>query len=607
MAAGAQAPVDRARTAPQNPFHFVGLSRRSLTALLLCASLALCAGTAAVPADGSLDDPLPTQVGAADSPFAAGGVVASAHPLATEVGMALLRAGGSAVDAAIGTALALGVVNPQSSGLGGGGFALYRLDDGATGALDFREQAPTFFNPDTYAPDGRDSSRGPWSTGIPGEPAGLAELHRIGGRLPWAEIVAPSEVLAREGFPVGPDLAKALARHPDAILGDAGLRADFSLGGRVLEAGETCTRPALARTLSYLSAHGGDALYSGPLAIALTGFLARQGLPWTVNDLASYEVKHREPLVGNYRNYQILSMPPPSSGGMVIQQSLGILERTDHYRLEFGSLAWTRVLLAALRHGFADRAAYGGDPDFVEIPMEELLAPSLLDRLSGRIPKRGPLPLRTAGLSGEKGELGDLLADDHGTSHLSVIDGLGSAVSLTTTINLALGSLQGDPQTGLILNDEMDDFAARPGKPNAFGLIQGENNRPEAGKRPLSSMSPTLVLDPEGRVRLALGGAGGPRIITATLQTLLAALDGGLTANQAVARARIHHQWLPEDVLAEDDFPSDVTARLEKEGFVFSRLGYAGIVQIASFEPDSGTWQGAADPRASGSARVWQP
>ncbi len=543
----------------------------------------------------------------ADHRVLPGGVVAAPSDLAASVGDSILRAGGSAFDAAVATALALGVVKPQSSGLGGGGFAVYQGRSGAPESLDFREIAPSFFAEDVYSHGNRDSRRGPWSTGVPGEPAGLAALHRRGGCLPWFDVVEPARKLAAEGFPVDRDLAFALRKRSEQVLADEGLAAAFTTGGRVLREGETCRRPALAETLAYLQSHGGDAFYRGPLALALAGFLAAQGLPWTADEFGRYKVQARPVVSGSYRGHNIYSMGPPSSGGLLILEALGILSFRDHGASKVGSGPWARSLLGALSHAFADRAAYGGDPDFVEIPSRELLSSELHQRLADRIPAQGPLPLLDAGLAGEKGHLAALVRDDHGTAHLSVLDGDGAAVALTTTVNLSFGSLQADPQTGIVLNDEMDDFSAHPGKANAFGLVQGDNNRPGPGKRPLSSMSPTLVSDASGRIVLAAGGAGGPRIISGTLQVLLAVLDRGMSPQDAVAAARLHHQWLPRSVLLESSIDDAARKMLKAEKFEVGRYKHAGVLQAASFDPATGLWAGGADPRANGGVRTWQP
>ena len=539
------------------------------------------------------------------SPALAGGVVSSAHPLATEAGAAVLAEGGSAFDAAVATALVLGVVNPQSSGLGGGGFAVFKPMDGPVASLDFRERAPSFFGPDTYAEPGRDSARGPWAVGIPGEPAGLAALHRRGGKLPWARLVEPARKIAAEGFSVGRDLAAVLKRSSAEVLEDPGLRSVFAPDGVVLSEGALCRRPALAETLAYLQAHGGDSFYKGPLAIAFSGFLSRQGLPWTPAELSSYRVTDRAALASDYRGHRVHSMGPPSSGGIAILQMLEFLEVAEFSSKPAGGPRAMVLLAQAMRHAFADRATFGGDPDFVSVPVEALIDPALGER-SFRRTKPNKLPgLLDSGYAGETGASSKVLRpDDGGTSHLSVIDAEGASVSLTTTINLHFGAKLLDPSTGIILNDEMDDFTARPGVPNFFGLVQGEANAVAPGKRPLSSMSPTLVTDGEGRVVLAVGGAGGPRIITGTFQTLLAVIDGGLSAEAAVGFPRVHHQWLPERILAEDGLDETSVQALNKLGLPVDRGLHQAVVHVVGFDPVTGAWSGGADPRAGGSYQV---
>ena len=593
-------------------------ARAALLALVALLSLPGCAALrgggraddadperAALVAQAPTVDATPASVRAPE--VVLGGVVASAHPLASEAGAAVLRAGGTAFDAAVATALALGVVNPHSSGIGGGGFAVYRQTGEAPASLDFREVAPSFFDAQTFSDPERDSAHGPWATGVPGEVAGLAELHALGGALPWADVVEPARALAADGFAVGAYLGRVLQKAGQMVLADPGLRADFAPQGTVLLEGETCVRPALARTLEYIQHHGPRGFYEGPIALSLSGFLAAQGLPWTPEELAGYATRSRAPLTATYRGYGVHVMGPPSSGGIALIQVLGMLERREHASMEYGSGPWTRLLAQALGHAFADRATYGGDPDFVTVPVEELTSATTLDALTAALPARGSVALYDAGLSGVRGDSKAVVPDDGGTTHLSVLDGAGNAVALTSTVNLWFGSGQADPGTGVVLNDEMDDFAARPGVPNAFGLVQSANNAPGAGRRPLSSMSPTLVTDPEGRVILAVGAAGGPRIITSTLQVILAVIDRGEDAEQALARERIHHQWLPRAVYVEEGFPAAGRQLLVDEGFDVQDLPRAGVAQAATVDPATGALSGAGDPRADGDAVIVPP
>lgn len=527
------------------------------------------------------------------------GVVVTDHPEATKAGVEVLEAGGTAFDAAVAAALVLGVVSPHSSGLGGGGFAVYRTANGVVGSVDFRETAPSFFAADTFAA-GRDSRRGAWAAGVPGEAAGLWRLHQIGGASDWADLVEEARVRASEGFTVGPVLAKALSDHRDGVLADPGLAGQFTAAGEILGEGDLCTRPALAATLSRLTS-GPSGFYEGETAESLAAFLAGSGAPWTAAELAAYRVAERPVVEGSYRGHRVVSMGPPSSGGIALLETLALLEEAGHHGLEPREFEWGSVLTRALTHAFADRAAYGGDPDFVEVPVTALLDPELAGELWAASPPEGPIPTWEAGLAAATGDLARLVPDDGGTSHLSVIDAAGNAVALTTTVNLEFGAMVADPATGIVLNDEMDDFAARPGVPNAFGLVQGEANAPAPGKRPLSSMSPTLVLDVEGRPVAALGASGGPRIITATLQVLLGLLDQGLGARAAVDAPRLHHQWLPETVFFDDGYPEEVVAALAAAGFVTGPLERHGVVQAAT-----ASWgvfpmmDGAADDRKGG-------
>jgi gamma-glutamyltranspeptidase/glutathione hydrolase len=568
------------------------LALLAFAAIVAAGALASAAGSTAQPAQ-----PPP------------GGAVAAPHELAAEAGEAMLRAGGTAFDAVVAATFVQGVVNPQSSGLGGGGFAVWRDASGGTGALDFRETAPSFFDDAVYERAGRDSAHGAWSIGIPGEPLGLAELHVLGGRLPWADVVEPARRLATGGFPVGEDLAKAISASADAVAADPGLAADFTRDGQPLQAGERCRRPALGETLEYLQIHGGAAFYDGPLAVSLSGFVARAGAPWTEAELSAYRTRRREPLRGRYRGHEVVTMPPPSSGGIALLETLLLLEQAGHARMGPESPEALRTLAQAFSHAFADRATYLGDPDFVSMPLSALLDPDLATRLLRAGPARGPVPAARAGLAGERGDSAALLPpkDDHGTSHLSAMDGAGAAVALTTTINLLFGSGMQDPRTGVLLNDEMDDFAAHPGVPNAFGLVQGSKNAPGPGKRPLSSMTPTLVLDGSGRAILALGGAGGPKIITGTLQTLIHMVDRGLSPEDALARPRLHHQWLPPAVMLEAGFDGKTAEVLRSEGFPLLPMERGGVVQAVRFDPSGPLWDGGADPRAHGGVRVLAP
>ena len=523
------------------------------------------------------------------------GIVVADNQIAVDIGSQILKEG-NAFDAAVTTALILGITHPHSSGIGGGGFVVFK-NDNAIGSLDFREMAPSSFYPEVFI-DGRNSRSGAWSVGVPGELAGLFELHKGRGALSWSEVVKPATRLAEEGFVVGPVLAAAIKSNLDSILSDPGLSAIFAPAGNMLKEGDLCKRPNLAKTLKKLELGLAD-FYSWDTAERSVAFLNSKGGDFGLYDFESYETKYRKPVSGSFRDFDIYSMPPPSSGGIAIVQMLGIFEASGLFFDR--SLNATRSFLHAMTHAFADRAAYGGDPDFSEIPMDRLLDSSLHATLSVWSPEKGPQPTIEAGLASIKGDLPIVnQADDDGTTHFSILDKFGNAVSLTSTINLAFGSKMMDPQTGIIFNNEMDDFAARPGVPNAFGLIQGAANAPDAKKRPLSSMSPTIVVS-NGQVYLALGASGGPRIITGTIQTLLTILDGGLSPQDALKLPRIHHQWLPETVWHEQGFEPMVLTELKSEGFLF-KVGSSGVVQVAMFQ--DGEFKGAADSRKGAPVEV---
>ncbi len=523
------------------------------------------------------------------------GIVVADNQVAVDKGAQVLQKG-NAFDAAVTTALVLGITHPQSSGIGGGGFAVFKNGD-SVNSIDFREMAPGSFHPDVFLGE-KSSKTGAWAVGVPGELAGLFELHKGRGLLPWEDVVSPATKLAQEGFVVGSVLANAIRLNSQSIMDDEGLRSIFAPNGELLKEGEICKRPNLAKTLKKLESGLAD-FYGWDTAERTVSFLNSKSGDFDLVDFESYETKYREPIKGDYHGFQIYSMPPPSSGGIAILEMLGIFESSGLVFDE--SLNSTRTFIHSMTHAFADRAAYGGDPDFSTIPTDRLLDRGLHKALLIWSPREGPQPTRESGLASIRGELPiSNQNDDNGTTHFSILDKFGNAVALTSTINLAFGAKMMDPETGIIFNNEMDDFAARPGVPNAFGLIQGEANSPDAKKRPLSSMSPTIVMEGED-VYLALGASGGPRIITGTIQTLLRILDGGMSPEDAIAVPRIHHQWLPTTVWHERKFSPGIIKDLEEEGFVF-KIGSSGVVQVAMFK--DGKFGGAADSRKGAEVKV---
>ena len=536
------------------------------------------------------------------------GVVAADHVLASEVGLQVLKAGGDAVDAAVATALALGVLNPQSSGIGGGGFAVvWRAKEGKAYALDFRETAPAAAGPDTYTRPGITAEMSRWgglAVGVPGEVAGLGELHRRWGRRPWDSLVAPAAKLAGEGYPCGQELASVFVRSGNKLRMASGIAALFRKpDGSWPKQGEPVVRPGLAKTLQAIGAGGPKAFYEGPVAAAIVKAAADTGGLLTESDLKAYKVKERAPLQGRYRGRTIYTMPPPSSGGAVLLQVLGMLAARKDLPPDAGAPRRVALLTEALKHAFADRARWYGDPDFTKIPLKKLLAPVALQARAGQLTPDKTQPSASYGVIAPP-------PDDSGTSHLSIIDAAGNAVALTTTVNTGFGSLVVAGDTGIVLNNEMDDFTTRPGEANAFGLIQSRRNSVAPGKRPLSSMTPTIVVGRVGKSKktvpiLAVGGSGGPRIITGTLQVLLNVLDHGQAPGQAVAAPRIHHQWLPDTLRVEPGAIVGGTAPLKAAGHTVERqkLKY-GAIQAAIIDP-AGRRVGASDPRKHGRAAAY--
>ena len=517
--------------------------------------------------------------------------IASDHPAASQAGLEALKAGGNAVDAACATALALGVTVPHSSGIGGGGFAVvYLAKEKKAVTLDFREKAPAAIKAQMYFRDGKPdpklSRKGGLAIAVPGEVKGLAELVKRWGKLPFSACVKPAERLAKSGTPLTDDAA-------DVINGDskrdaqmtAFLSQVFSLGrpfALPVKPGEVVKRPALAGTLARLRTGGADAFYSGPIADEIVKATVAAGGVMSRDDLRAYNVVERAPLKAKYRGLEVYSMGPPSSGGIVLIEALGILaDRMKEPPQGPGrfSSAYLHTLAEALKHGFADRARHLGDPDFVSVPLAKLSDPAYHHELAARIDDQHTLKPERYGMPAPATP-----PHDGGTTHLSVIDADGNAVALTTTVNLFYGAQVIAGPTGIVLNDQMDDFAIAPDTPNAFRLIGNDRNAVAPGKRPLSSMSPTIVIE-DGKVKLAVGGAGGPTIISGTLQVLLNVVDGKLDAQAASSAPRIHHQWSPDVLGLEPEFPRDVVEALEKRGHKTSGRGHIATVNVVVQTP----------------------
>ena len=540
-----------------------------------------------------------------------GAAIASAHTLATEAGFEILHAGGNAFDAAVAVSSVLSVVEPISSGLGGGGFFL--LHDGKTGKdvfIDARETAPAAATPQVYLLANGDfnsdrAENGPWAAGIPGLPAALVHLARNYGKLPLKTSLGPAIRIARDGFPVYGRLERGYKSRRDVMERFPGTRAVFLANGQPPKEGDLFKQPDLARTLQLLAERGHDGFYTGEVAKKLVAGVNAEGGKWTAKEVAAYQVREREPLKFKYRDWQITTAPPPSSGGVAVAQMLQILEAWDLSKLD--DVHRTHLTVEAMRRAFRDRTFYLGDPDFVDIPMKTLMSRDYAAGLRATINPEKATP--SDSFSG----LPTPLEDDE-TTHFSIIDADGNRVAATQTVNLLFGSGLIPPGTGVLLNNEMDDFALKPGTPNAFGVMGFEANAPKPGKRMLSSMTPSFMESPD-RVAV-LGTPGGSRIITMVALGMLG-YDAGLGAQEVAALPRYHHQWMPDVIDAETGaFSQDVASKLRAMGHTVDLPGDTaaggrgsshvwGNLQTVLWDRKTNTLTGGADPRNSvGEAKV---
>ena len=522
-----------------------------------------------------------------------GAAIASAHTLATQAGLDIIRTGGNAFDAAVAVSAVLSVVEPVSSGIGGGGFFL--LHDAKSGRdvfVDARETAPESATPAAYLDKqgGLDRDRatnGPWSAGIPGLPAALVHLSEKYGRLPLRTTLAPAIRIARDGFEVYPRLEKGYASRRAVMERYRGTRAVFLADGTPPVTGETLRQPDLARTLERLATKGFDGFYRGDVAEKMLASVREEGGRWTRDELAGYRVREREPLRLKYRDWAITTAPPPSSGGVALAQILQVLEGWDLAKLEPAQR--THLIVEAMRRAYRDRTIYLGDPDFVKVPVARLTSPEYAAGLRASIHPDRALP--SALLSGQPAPL-----EDDETTHFSIIDAEGNRVSATQTVNLTFGSGLVPPGTGVLLNNEMDDFALKPGTPNAFGVMGFKANAPEPGKRMLSSMTPSWI---ESEEKLAVIGApGGSRIITQVLLAILA-YDAGLAAQPVAALPRFHHQWMPDAISAEPGALDAATVEALKAMGHTINAGEStwGNLQTVTWDKRSGALDGGTDPR----------
>ncbi len=522
-------------------------------------------------------------VGVAPPPERGKGLVAADHPLASQAGRKALLAGGNAVDAAVAAALAAGVVQPSASGLGGGGFAMIRVDRGSPRFVDFREVAPASVDAEAYRDDRANPREGGAAVAVPSESRGLYWLISQYGVLSPAEVVAPAVKLARDGFPAGAFLVEQL--------GKTKLVSVSALWGRP-QTGDLVVNRALATTLARWASTRGEDLHTGAGARAVVAAVAAAGGSLSAADLATVQPKERDPTRFVWKGRTVFTAPPPSSGGLVVGVALRAVEAVNLAELGQGSSAATHAVTEAFKHVYADRARYLGDPDFVDVPLAQLLSDERIAEVMRRFDPRQTLPLDTYGVP---------LASpvDHGTQHISVIDVNGGAVALTSTVNTAFGSGVVVTSLGLLLNNQMDDFSMAPGRPNAYGLLGSEANALVGGKRPLSSMSPTLVLDGAENVEIAIGASGGAQIPSSVVVVLHNLVEFGLDAQEAVAAPRFHHQWMPNRLVVEPGFPEDVRAALVDRGHEVVVADLYSCVQVVRRTAD-GELEAGADPRKGG-------
>jgi gamma-glutamyltranspeptidase/glutathione hydrolase len=534
------------------------------------------------------------------------GAVASQEANASDVGIEILKAGGNAVDAAVAVGFALAVTHPSAGNIGGGGFMVVRLANGESFALDFRETAPGAASRDMYLDKKgnmtKDSLNGPKAAGIPGSVAGLAAAHKKLGKLPWRDVVAPSIKLAKEGFALDEVTAKDLAEATKKMkeLGFPDTAKVFSKpDGSALAANDKLVQPTLAKTLEAI-AENPRSFYEGPLAETMAKEVSKAGGIWKPEDLKKYEAKWREPIKLVYRGHEIVTMPPPSAGGVVLKQLLAASEVMGLERKPWRSAEEIHLFAEAMRRTYADRNALLGDPDFVKMPMDQLLDTSYVRERVGDIDptKATPSSQIKAGIEPSKQESTQ-------TTHYSVVDKDGNAVATTTTLNTGYGSKYMVPSTGVLLNNEMDDFATKPGSPNVFGLVQGEQNKIEPGKRMLSSMTPTIIAK-DGELRAVVGSPGGPTISTTVAQIVRGLLDYGKPLDEVVPALRAHHQWLPDQIWTEESIPADVQAELEKRGHTIKKRGRIGHANCIEVDPKSRGFRAVADTtRAGGKAAAY--
>ena len=528
-------------------------------------------------------------------------MVVAQEALATDVGVEVLRKGGNAVDAAVAVAFALAVTHPFAGNLGGGGFLLLRTGDGRATFIDFRERAPEKSTRDMYLDSSgkptRDSLVGWRASGVPGTVRGLELAHKKYGSKPWAQLLRPAIRLARSGFPVSHALSTQLRGEMTSRLLGAFPESKriFLKDGAFYEPDEVLKQLDLARTLERIAKGGAREFYEGETARRLADEMSKNGGLVTLADLKAYQAVERKPLTGKYKGYDIVTAPPPSSGGIGILQMMGMLEGSGYEKSGAGSAATYHYLAETMRRYFADRSEYMGDPDFYKVPVGGLLRREYIEHWRDSINRERATPSETIKPGTPARE------ESSETTHFNVIDAQGNAVALTYTLNGGYGNGVTVPGLGFLLNNEMDDFAAKPGSANLFGLIQGEANAIQPGKRPLSSMTPTMVLK-DGKPYLLVGAPGGSRIITAVMQVILNVIDFKMNPQDAVDFPRIHHQWMPDRFEFESGVSPDTLELLRAKGHKIEASRPVVLARVEAILVDGGWLQGGTDGRSNGKA-----
>lgn len=530
------------------------------------------------------------------------GMVVAQESIAADVGLAVLQAGGNAVDAAVAVGFALAVTHPYAGNLGGGGFMLVRMADGKTDFLDFRECAPRKASRDMYiGPDGnptRDSIEGWRSSGVPGSVAGFETAHKKFGNKAWADLVAPAVKLARDGFPVSAAFAASLDAPKSNLQLDGESKRIFLRDGNAYKPGEIFRQPELAATLERIEKDGAKDFYEGETARRLAAGMEAHGGLITLEDLKTYKVFERAPLTGEYRGFHVITSPPPSAGGVGLLQMMGVLEGTNYESDGPDSAKAVHYEAEAMRRFYADRSQYLGDPDFYTVPVKMLLDPKYLAWRRSTIDPSRATPSEAIGPGLPRAmNAGITFREESETTHYNVVDGKGNAVAVTYTLNNGYGNGITVPGLGFLLNDEMDDFVAKPGAPNMFGMVGGDANAIEPGKRPLSSMTPTIVTQ-NGKLFMVVGAPGGARITTGVTEVTLDVLDFHMNPQDAVDLPRFHEQWKPEALYLQNGFSAETEKALQQMGYQLEPTN--AVARVEAIVVNNGVLEGGTESRQHG-------